>query len=130
MRIQTTSPMVGREAELRELTAAATEASSGVPRVMVVGGEAGIGKSRLIDELCAGLDASTVVARGQCVEFGTVGVPYAPLIGVLRDLVDAVGTEAVFAAAAGARPPCADSWRPAHPRSATSVSASSGWTRW
>lgn len=101
MRIQTTSPMVGREAELRELTAAAAEAATGAPRVMVVGGEAGIGKSRLIDELCASLDASVVVARGQCVEFGTVGVPYAPLIGVLRDLVDAVGTEAVFAAAAG-----------------------------
>ncbi len=93
--------MVGRDAELRELVAAAADAASGLPRVVIVGGEAGIGKSRLIDELCATLDASTVIARGQCVEFGTVGVPYAPLVGVLRDLVDAVGTEAVFAAAAG-----------------------------
>ncbi|MGN6273302.1 MAG: helix-turn-helix transcriptional regulator [Protaetiibacter sp.] len=101
VRIQSTSPMVGRESELRELDAAAAEATSGTPRVVVVGGEAGIGKSRLIDELCARVGDSAVIARGQCVEFGTVGVPYAPLIGVLRDLVDAVGTEAVFAAAAG-----------------------------
>jgi DNA-binding CsgD family transcriptional regulator len=93
--------MVGRTAELHALTAAAAEAAAGTPRVVVVGGEAGIGKSRLLDELCATLDPSAVVARGQCVEFGAVGVPYAPLIGVLRDLVDAVGTEAVFAAAGG-----------------------------
>jgi len=93
--------MVGRDAELHALLAAAAEASSGVPRVVVVGGEAGIGKSRLIDELCERLADGTVVARGQCVEFGAVGVPYAPLIGVLRDLVDAVGTDAVFTAAAG-----------------------------
>lgn len=93
--------MVGRTAELHALTAAAAEAAAGAPRVVVVGGEAGIGKSRLLDELCATLDPSVVIARGQCVEFGAVGVPYAPLIGVLRDLVDAVGTEAVFAAAGG-----------------------------
>jgi predicted ATPase len=57
--------MVGRTAELRALTAAAAEAAAGIPRVVVVGGEAGIGKSRLLDELCETLDPSAVVERGQ-----------------------------------------------------------------
>jgi len=104
VRIQTVSPMVGRTAELRELRAASDEARHGSPRVVVLGGEAGIGKTRLVDEFVAQLDERTVVVRGQCVEFGTVGIPYAPLVGVLRDLVDAVGSDAVFAAAGGGAP--------------------------
>ncbi|TPX05687.1 ATP-binding protein, partial [Schumannella luteola] len=64
--------MVGRDVERGELADAWTEAREGDPRIVVVGGEAGIGKSRLIDEFLAGLDDRTVVARGQCVEFGAV----------------------------------------------------------
>ncbi len=94
--------MVGREAELAELEAAFLEASSGEPRIAVIGGEAGIGKSRLLEELLTAVDGRAVVTRGQCVEFGAVGLPYAPLAGVFRDLVRAFGEDAVFAAAAGA----------------------------
>ena len=102
VRIETVSPLIGRESELSELRLALDEArTASVPRIVVVGGEAGIGKSRLIDDFLGELGGSTVVARGQCVEFGTVGIPYAPLVGVLRDLVAAVGSDAVFEAAAG-----------------------------
>ncbi len=101
MRIQTVSPLVGRVDELRGLEAAFADAQDGIPRTVVLGGEAGIGKSRLIDEFVGSLPAGTVTVFGQCVEFGTVGIPYAPLVGVLRDLVDAVGADAVFAAAGG-----------------------------
>lgn len=96
--------MVGRDAELGALEAALDDARGGTPRLVVVGGEAGIGKSRLIDEFSSTVGDEVVIARGQCVEFGTVGIPYAPLVGVLRDLVAAVGSDAVFSAAAGGAP--------------------------
>jgi DNA-binding CsgD family transcriptional regulator len=44
------SPFVGRGAELAELTAALEEAAGGTGRCVVVGGEAGVGKSRLLAE--------------------------------------------------------------------------------
>ena len=94
--------MIGREAELTELRDAAADAHAGEPRIVVVGGEAGIGKTRLLEEFLAEQASGVVVARGQCVEFGAVGLPYAPLTGVFRDLVRAFGEQEVFAAAAGA----------------------------
>ena len=44
---------VGRSAELRWLSRSLAEAQAGSPRVVVVVGEAGLGKSRLIEELSA-----------------------------------------------------------------------------
>ncbi|AYF99157.1 helix-turn-helix transcriptional regulator [Protaetiibacter intestinalis] len=101
MRGAPSSPLIGREAELGQLRAAFAEAAGGDARIVVVGGEAGIGKSRLLEEFLGSLDAEVVVTRGQCVEFGAVGLPYAPLTGVFRDLVSTFGEDAVFAAAAG-----------------------------
>ena len=45
--------MVGREGPLRELRELAAAAAVGRPQVAVVVGEAGIGKTRLLDELVA-----------------------------------------------------------------------------
>lgn len=94
--------MIGRSYELAELEAAFTDADAGEPRIVVLGGEAGIGKTRLIDEFLETVGGRATVTRGQCVEFGAVGLPYAPLAGVFRGLVRAFGDEAVFNAAAGA----------------------------
>lgn len=94
--------MIGRAYELAELEAAFVDANDGEPRVVVLGGEAGIGKTRLIDEFLETVEGRATVTRGQCVEFGAVGLPYAPLAGVFRGLVRAFGDEAVFDAAAGA----------------------------
>lgn len=102
MRLASTPPMIGRAYELTELDAAFVDAAAGEPRIVVLGGEAGIGKTRLIEEFLATVDDRAVFARGQCVEFGTVGLPYAPLAGVFRGLVKQFGEEAVFDAAAGA----------------------------
>ena len=46
-----TSPFVGRAAELARLSAAWRSASSGRAQLVLVTGEAGIGKTRLVDEL-------------------------------------------------------------------------------
>jgi len=45
------SELVGRQDELGLLTASLEEAEAGSRRIQLIGGEAGIGKSRLVDEL-------------------------------------------------------------------------------
>src|SRR5688572_33156768 len=99
-----TAMMIGRDAELAELTADFAATIEGGPHITVVGGEAGIGKSRLLEEFRTSLGDSAVVVTGQCVEFGTVGLPYVPLAGVLRGLAAAFGADAVTEAAGAARP--------------------------
>jgi DNA-binding CsgD family transcriptional regulator/tetratricopeptide (TPR) repeat protein len=58
-------------------------------RVVLVGGEAGIGKTRLIDEFIAAVPSDTLVARGQCVDLDSDAPPYGPLATVLRQLLSA-----------------------------------------
>lgn len=96
--------MIGRDAELAELSDAFAATAETGPRIVVVGGEAGIGKSRLLDEFRASLGDDAVIVTGQCVEFGAVGLPYVPLAGVLRGLAAAFGADAVTEAAGAARP--------------------------
>ena len=95
--------MIGRESELAELRALFDEALAGNPRVAVIGGEAGIGKSRLISEFTEGAADDALVVVGQCVDFGAVDVPYAPLAGLLRGIVAEYGVEAVTEAAGANR---------------------------
>jgi DNA-binding CsgD family transcriptional regulator/tetratricopeptide (TPR) repeat protein len=84
-----TSPtFVGRTEELARLASAGDRAAAGTPTSVLIGGEAGVGKTRLVGELVAGARAagSTVLAGG-CVELGGEGVPFAPLIEALRGFV-------------------------------------------
>ncbi len=74
--------MVGRDSELRRLIRLAT---SGRPRVAMVAGEPGIGKSRLIAELLANLPEGTAVLVGQA-EPGSLGRPYELLLDALDDV--------------------------------------------
>jgi len=60
--------IVGRDEELSCLRAEAKRVEGGQRRVIFVTGEAGIGKSALVDAFCQRLDAGWNVARGQCVE--------------------------------------------------------------
>jgi DNA-binding CsgD family transcriptional regulator/tetratricopeptide (TPR) repeat protein len=95
--------MIGRESELAELRALFDEALAGNPRVAVIGGEAGIGKSRLISEFTERAADDALVVVGQCVDFGAVDVPYAPLAGLLRGIVAEYGVESVTEAAGANR---------------------------
>nr|MBA2529339.1 AAA family ATPase [Euzebyales bacterium] len=73
--------MVGRDAELAELRRRFDAARE--PRVALVTGEAGVGKSRLLREFLAGLPAGTVVLAGQAEE-GDLHRPFE----LLRDAVE------------------------------------------
>ena len=83
-----TSPVfVGRDAELEALGAALARAAGGEPAFAFIGGESGVGKTRLLGELESRARARGMrVLRGQCLELGGAQIPYAPLIAALRPL--------------------------------------------
>ncbi|MFR9725372.1 helix-turn-helix transcriptional regulator [Streptomyces sp. MS19] len=85
---------VGRSAELAELGDCLERAAGGETQVCVVGGEAGVGKSRLLEEFLAELPEDEVVtAVGACVELGADGLPFAPVAAVLRALRHRLGPD-------------------------------------
>jgi DNA-binding SARP family transcriptional activator len=82
------APFVGREAELAALAGAWEQAAAGARHVVVVTGEAGIGKTRLTTEA-----ARRVGQQGGLVLFGRCDqeaiVPYQPVVEALDGLVAA-----------------------------------------
>jgi predicted ATPase len=79
---------VGRGVELARLRAFLAEARSGTAVTIVVAGEAGIGKSRLLDRFTeAATEDGALVLEGACLETADDGVPYAPFVEILRELV-------------------------------------------
>jgi DNA-binding CsgD family transcriptional regulator/tetratricopeptide (TPR) repeat protein len=82
-----TPAFVGRTAELAALVDAFGDAAQGHGRVALVSGEAGVGKSRLVSEATAHArrrDARVLV--GQCLDLEEGGLPYAPIVDVMRTL--------------------------------------------
>ncbi len=80
-------PFVGRKPELAALREALEQAvAHGVPRLVTVLGEAGIGKTRLVSEFAAGARMGARVLTGRCPSYGD-GLTYWPL----RELVDSIG---------------------------------------
>ena len=87
---------VGRVEEVQVLEAARRWAADGEPAVVLVGGEAGVGKTRLVAELTARCAADgTRVLSGGCVPVGGGALPYAPMVEALRDLLTDVGVNEV-----------------------------------
>jgi DNA-binding CsgD family transcriptional regulator len=78
---------VGRAEELRRLEAALERAGEGEPAIVLLGGEAGVGKTRLVGELAVRAEkAGARVLVGGCIELGDGAVPYAPIVEALRHL--------------------------------------------
>lgn len=85
------SLLVGREAPLAQLAASWMLASQGQRQLVWVTGEAGIGKTRLVDAFEAQCDAR-IRARGQCVEPYGTGEPYLPMLDALAAMCRADDT--------------------------------------
>ena len=80
---------VGRDEELSCLHDALRRAAAGRPGMVLVAGEAGVGKSRLVGRFAdeAGR-AGTLVAVGGAAPLTGGALPYAPLLQALRMLAD------------------------------------------
>ncbi|MFE0178279.1 AAA family ATPase [Streptomyces sp. NPDC059002] len=92
----------GRTSELARLDAALEHAAKGEPQALLVGGEAGGGKTRLLAEfLTRARAAGAVTAVGGCVELGAEALPFAPVATALRVLHQALGDAELRRAAAG-----------------------------
>jgi tetratricopeptide (TPR) repeat protein len=80
--------LVGRKPESSLLSEALQRVLGGDPVTVLVGGEAGVGKSRLVNELVAEARAAGAQALiGSCVELDGGGIPFAPLVDMFRALV-------------------------------------------
>ncbi|MFI1442798.1 helix-turn-helix transcriptional regulator [Streptomyces fructofermentans] len=91
---------VGRADELEALNDALARAGAGEPQALLLGGEAGVGKTRLIEEFAAAsCREGAVVAIGGCVEIGGDGLPFAPFSTALRALRRLLPDELAAAAA-------------------------------
>ena len=79
--------LVGRAAELAALEGALRKAEAGEPSFVLVGGDAGLGKTRLVSEFSAAARASGArVLTGTCLDLGGEGLPYGPFLDALREL--------------------------------------------
>ncbi|GAA2267118.1 LuxR family transcriptional regulator [Streptomyces atrovirens] len=77
---------VGRNTELDTLNTALTRAAT-EPQALLIAGEAGVGKTRLVEEFAAAARRrGAIVALGGCVEIGADGLPFAPFSTALRQL--------------------------------------------
>jgi DNA-binding CsgD family transcriptional regulator/tetratricopeptide (TPR) repeat protein len=86
--------LVGRRAELVALDEAVGRADAGEPQFVVIGGEAGVGKTHLIDHVADRLEAAGArVLRTDCVELGVHGLPLAPVTSALRQMAALVGVD-------------------------------------
>jgi len=84
------------------LQAALETVREGEPAAVLIGGEAGMGKTRLIGEFTAAARGAGVrVLTGACLELGADGLPYSPFTAMLRDLVREAAPDEVAALLAG-----------------------------
>ena len=90
---------VGRERELAAFARFVGETVAGARRVVFVSGEAGGGKTTLVDAGLAGCErsASILVARGQCIEGIGRGEPYLPVLDAVGRLGRGPASERVVA---------------------------------
>lgn len=79
--------LVGRAAEVSRLGVALSQAQAGSTVLLFVAGEAGIGKTRLVETFTAqARQRGALVFSGGCLDLAEGAAPYAPFIAALRPL--------------------------------------------
>ena len=85
---QSSPIIVGRDAELARIERGLKDAGQGHPVVVLLRGEAGIGKSRLVREAIErARSGGSPILHGACLDLGGDGLPYLPFVEALRGLV-------------------------------------------
>ena len=82
----TSTSFVGREEELRRLQQGLQSAAAGEPGTLLIAGEAGVGKTRLVHEFAGRVDGEAQVLLGSCIPMTGGGLPYGPIVDALRPL--------------------------------------------
>lgn len=87
-RVRHSSALIGRQHELDHLQMGLTKASYGARQLVFVNGEAGVGKTAIIDTFMTQMTAhpGIWVGRGQCIEYSGPGEAYLPVLEALRQL--------------------------------------------
>ena len=99
-----TSPvLIGRAAEMAALRDVLDTVRRGEPAVLLVGGEAGVGKTRLVTEFSEFSRTSPArLLLASCLELGAGGLPFGPFTAMLRDLAREDGARQIAALLPGA----------------------------
>jgi predicted ATPase len=114
--------LVGRERELAVLEAALESSVRGAPTSVIMGGEAGVGKTRLIEEFTQRSQRCGALALADgCIDLSEGALPYAPITEALRMLShtrDAAGLERMLGTSltelASLIPDWDSGWEPSH----------------
>jgi DNA-binding CsgD family transcriptional regulator len=78
---------VGRVAERAALSEALERAAAGQPGIVLISGEAGVGKSRLLTELTTlATGAGVTTVGGVCADMAAGSLAYAPFVDIVRSL--------------------------------------------
>src|SRR5262249_51562138 len=82
------TPLVGRTRELEALNSVWYRASSGEGAVVLLTGDPGVGKSRLLYEFLRGIEEHGVIElETTCASYGRA-IPYRPVLEILRSYLD------------------------------------------
>jgi DNA-binding CsgD family transcriptional regulator/tetratricopeptide (TPR) repeat protein len=85
----TSRAFIGRAEELRRLAATLDRAEQEQPQLVLLAGDAGMGKTRLLLEFAdRAQQRGSRVLVGGCVELGDIGLAYLPVLDALRGLVN------------------------------------------
>ena len=90
------TPLVGREGELARLGKAVGDLRVGRGRVVLVVGDAGLGKTRMLAELLSLAGEDVTRLEGRCVSYGA-GSPYGPFVELLRTWLGVEETDSELA---------------------------------
>jgi DNA-binding NarL/FixJ family response regulator len=94
---------IARSSEISLLEAAFIRATAGLPSLVVLGGEAGIGKTRLLEELGTRVQDQALFLVGRCIPAHGHDTPYAPFADLFRDLGGQLGRDRLAAVLGPAR---------------------------
>ncbi|HZA19260.1 MAG TPA: AAA family ATPase, partial [Actinomycetota bacterium] len=85
---------IGRVRELELLRGAFDRTRTGDPASVFVAGEAGVGKTRLVDEFTATAVADGArILSGGCIELSQGSLPFAPIVEALRGLLESTAPD-------------------------------------
>jgi DNA-binding CsgD family transcriptional regulator len=95
------APLIGRDEEVARLAGALERARAGTAGAVLIAGDAGVGKTRVLDEIAGrAADTGMTVLTGHCVDLGDVGLPYLPF----TEILGALAADDRFTAALAAHP--------------------------